>query len=386
MIKKSDFLLNEKIYFFNNGSFGACPKVVFDKYQDWQRVIEYQPVKFYLKDLLPKLKESRRLIGDFIGADADDLILIRNATYAANLVIRSLELGRSDEVLITNHEYGACRNAWEFWQQQKGFKLKLIKIALPLPNTAALLENIKSQLTGRTRVIFFSHISSKTAQLFPAAEICRLAKEYDLISIVDGAHAVGHYPLHLPDIEPDFYFSNVHKWLFAPKGTAFLYTRKERQHLVKPLITSWGWGSERELPSGSDYVDTNQFYGTSDLSSFLTIPAAIEFYRNNKVEKLKINSNLLLKYFVREANRITQQKPLYQQIPDALLMAVIEVPKIYSAAQLKDLLYDRYLIEAPVLEWEGRLLIRISIQIFNTKTEVEYFLKTLRTLFLPESE
>ena len=381
MIKKSDFLLNDGIYFFNNGSFGACPRMVFRQYQNWQKKIEFQPVFFFQKKLLPELKKSRRLIGDFIHSDADDLILIRNATYAANTVIRSLDLQDDDEVLVTNHEYGACLNAWEFWQQERGFKLIKVRFELPLPDGREIIKRFESFLTPKTKALFFSHISSKTAQLFPAAAICRLARKHGLLSIVDGAHGIGQFDLKMPEIDPDFYFSNIHKWLFAPKGTAFLYTRKNCQSLVKPLITGWGWGSERELPSGSDYVDTNQFYGTADLSSFLSIPAALEFYRKNNVSELKKKCHDLAGYFLSEAHKITKMKPLYTVFPDCLQMAVIEIPKIYPALELKKLLYDNYQIEVPVLEWEDKLLIRISIQIYNTKEEVDYFLHVLGKLF-----
>ncbi|MDO9576738.1 MAG: aminotransferase class V-fold PLP-dependent enzyme [Candidatus Cloacimonadales bacterium] len=381
MIKKSDFLLNQEIIFFNNGSYGACPKTVFNKYQEWQRIIEFQPVEFFQKTLLPELKRSRQAIGDFINCQPNDLILVRNATYATNIVIRSLDLKKGDEVLVTNHEYGACLNAWEFWKKEKGFKLKEIKIELPLPDTTEIIRRIKSCLNPKTKVIFFSHISSKTAQLFPAEEICKLARENNIISIIDGAHSIGQCPLNIKEIDPDFYFSNIHKWLFAPKGTAFLYTRKELQSKVKPLITGWGWGPERELPSGSDYIDSNQFYGTADLSSFLTVEVSINFYKENKIEDLKKNCHELVEYFCREADKITVKKTLYNHFPDCLMMAVIEVPTKYSVIELKELLYEKYRIEVPVIEWEGKLLIRISIQVFNTKDEVDYFLKVLKEIF-----
>jgi isopenicillin-N epimerase len=381
MVTKDEFLLDNEIYFFNNGSYGACPKVVFDKYQEWQRITEIQPVKFYQKTLIPKLQESRKLIGEFINADSDDLILIRNATFATNIIIHSLDLKPDDEVLLTNHEYGACRNAWEFRQQEKGFKIRNVEFNLPLPSLDEIIDVFEKAVRKNTKVIFFSHISSKTAQLFPAKEICDFARKHGIISIVDAAHSIGQFPLNIKEIDPDFLFSNIHKWLFAPKGTAFLYTRKNLQNRVKPLITGWGWGSERELPSGSDYVDTNQFYGTNDYSSFLSIPSAIEFFKEKQVWELKKECNALIQYFLEESTKITGKQSLYQNLPDCLMMAVIEIPVKYEVLELKATLLDRYRIEIPVLEWENRKLIRISIQIYNTKAEVDYFLNVLRELF-----
>ncbi|MBN2829115.1 MAG: aminotransferase class V-fold PLP-dependent enzyme [Candidatus Cloacimonetes bacterium] len=381
MVTKDDFLLNKDIFFFNNGSYGACPKVVFDKYQEWQRITEFQPVKFFQKDLIPALQYSRKLIGEFINADYDDLILIRNATFATNIIIHSLDLTPDDEVILTNHEYGACRNAWEFWQQEKGFTIRDIEFDLPIPSPESIINEFEKIVTKNTKVIFFSQISSLTAQLFPAKQICGFAREHGIISIVDGAHSVGQFPLNIQELDPDFLFSNIHKWLYAPKGTAFLYTRKNLQYKVKPLITGWGWGSKRELPSGSDYVDTNQFYGTNDFSSFLTIPDAIAFYRDNNVLELKRECNALLQYFIEESTKITGKQSLYSKLPDCLMMAVIEIPDKYETLELKVILLNQYKIEIPVLEWGNRKLIRISIQIFNKKSEVDYFLSMLKQLF-----
>jgi isopenicillin-N epimerase len=211
MVNKQDFLLNEKIIFLNNGSYGACPKKVFESYQAWQKKMEFQPVEFFQKKLLPELQKARDLLGKFVGTAGNDLILITNATYAVNLIIRSLDLTANDEVLVTNHEYGACLNAWHFWQQEKGFKITTIEIDLPLPGDIDLIKYFESSITARTKVIFFSHISSPTAQLFPAEKICSLAREKGIISVVDGAHAIGQIPLDLSEIGADFYFSNLHK-------------------------------------------------------------------------------------------------------------------------------------------------------------------------------
>ncbi|HPR18256.1 MAG TPA: aminotransferase class V-fold PLP-dependent enzyme [Candidatus Cloacimonadota bacterium] len=382
MIQKSDFLLNEEIHFLNNGSYGACPKTVFAKYQEWQKVIEFQPVEFFQQNLVPELKKSRESLAKFVNTDADDLILMRNATFAANAVIRSLNLQPGDEVITTNHEYGACTNAWQFWQKERNFSLKIVNFDLPLPSTSEIIKRFEANISDKTKVIFFSQITSKTAQLFPAEELCRLARKHNIISVVDGAHVIGQYPLDFAKMPADFYFSNIHKWLFAPKGTAFLYTAKDKQHLLKPLITGWGWGRERELPSGSDYVDSNQFYGTNDYASFLCVPAAIDFYRRNRIDVLKQECNSLVRNFLQKAEQITGRKSLYSDFPPCLQMAVIEIPRKYEFWEIKELLYKKYKIEIPVMEWEDKLLLRISIQIYNQPEEVEYLLQVLRELFL----
>jgi len=381
MITKDDFLFRDDIFFFNNGSYGACPKVVFEKYQQWQRVLEYQPIEYFQKTLIPELKKVREKVGKFIHADAEDLVITTNATFATNTIVRSLDLSETDEVLVTNHEYGACLNAWGFWQKEKGFKIKVVDLELPLPSTDAILELFKAAVNKHTKVIFFSHITSKTAQILPAEEICRFAAENNILTVIDGAHTIGQLELNVQKIKPDFYYSNIHKWCYAPKASAFLYTCKKLQPAVKPLVAGWGWGTYRELPSGSEYVDANQFYGTNDFAPFLAVADAIDFYLNNNVKTLKIECNKLVKYFLTEADKLTGKQSLYVEHPSSLMLGVIEVPKKYPALDLKNILYNEYKIEVPVIEWEGKLMLRISIQIFNTKAEVDQFLNAIRALF-----
>ncbi len=381
MLNKQNFLLNEKVLFLNNGSYGACPREVFKVYQEWQRIIEFQPVEFYQKTLIPALQRSRDLVGNIVNTAGENLILISNATYAVNLVIRSLDLSEEDEVLVTSHEYGACLNAWQFWQQEKGFRIRIVDIDLPLPKKTDLIKLFEAKITSATKVIFFSHITSFTAQLFPAEEICALARKHGIISVVDGAHAIGQIPLDLQKIKADFYFSNLHKWFFSPKGTAFLYTQPALQKIIKPLITGWGWGKNRELPSGSEYVDSNQFYGTADLSSFLTIPSAVEFYEVNNIATEKQRCNFLVKYFLQEMNKFTAMNSLYTIHPEELMMGVVEIPRKFAKLELKELLYHEFKIEVPVIEWSGKLLIRISVQIYNSKEDVDHFLAVLKELF-----
>lgn len=369
------------MFFLNHGSFGACPKVIFEEYQTWQRKIEFQPVEFFTKTLIPELNKARQILADFVFTDAENLLLVRNATYAANIVIRSLDLKKNDEIVLTNHEYGACRNAWDFWQKEKGFTLQIWQIDLPLPSHEELLSQLDKLLTQNTKAVFFSHISSFTAQCFPAAEICRHLKNKGILSIVDGAHTVGQLDINLAEIEADFYFSNLHKWLFAPKGTAFLYTNPQYHSLIKPLITGWGWGSMSDMRWGSDYIDSNQFYGTADYSSFLCIPAAINFFKANNISELRSNCIDLVSYFLQESLSITGKSSLYSENQQNIQMGVIEVPAKYPAKILKAKLYQEYKIEIPVIEWENRLLIRISVQVYNTVNEIEYLLDVLWKIF-----
>ncbi len=385
MINKDKFLLNKDITFLNHGSFGACPKIVFDKYHEWQRILEFQPVDYFIKDLIPRFKVSRDSVGEFINAkNGDDLLLVTNATHATNIVLKSLHLKLNDEIIIHNHEYGATLNAIEFFQKEIGFKIKMIKLELPLPSTEEIINRINNVITKNTKVIFSSHISSKTAQIFPAKEICKLARENDIVSVIDAAHSIGQFNnLDIQDIDPDFYYSNLHKWLFAPKVTAFLYVRKEIQSIVKPLIVGWGWGSENNMRTGNDFIDSNQYFGTNDFSAAFTIPEAIKFYKDNNIIEKKKECHNLIEYFISEAIKITGKDDLYSSSDNFLMMAIIELPKVekFTSLELKNILLEKYSIEIPILEWEDKLLMRISIQVYNTKGEVDYLLGVLKELF-----
>lgn len=378
---ENEFLLNPDITFLNNGSFGSCPKVVFAEYQRWQRVLEFQPVDFFANELFPNLLKNRDALAKFIHCDSEDLILTTNATYAVNTIIRSLDLKQGDEVLTTNHEYGACINAWKFWAQEKGFKLKYVDLELPFEDETSLVKGFEETITSNTKVMFFSEITSQTAQLLPAKELCKLARKNEIISVVDAAHAVGQLNISLKEKNPDFYFSNIHKWLYAPKGTAFLYTRKNMQTLVKPLITGWGWQQMSDFSSGNSYVDANQYYGTADLSSYLTIIKALEFYKANQVEILKKKCNDLLKETLIQAESITGLSSLYSNFPEDLQLGVFELPAKYKSSELKKILYEKYKIEIPVINWSEKILVRISVQIYNNKEDLKELLKALKKLF-----
>ncbi|MEO7912469.1 MAG: aminotransferase class V-fold PLP-dependent enzyme, partial [Roseiflexaceae bacterium] len=243
-VAADEFLLRPGITFLNHGSFGACPRPVFDTYQNWQRKLEEQPVEFLGRQINQLLAAARAPLASYLGTQADNLVYVPNATYGINIVARSLELAAGDEVLATNHEYGACDRAWRFTCERRGVHYINQPIALPVESEEAVVEQLWSGVTERTRVIFLSHITSPTALIFPLAAICRRAREQGIMTVIDGAHAPGQIDLALDQLGADFYTGNCHKWLCAPKSAGFLYARPELQALLYPLVISWGWESQ----------------------------------------------------------------------------------------------------------------------------------------------
>ena len=243
---KQHFLLDPSIVFLNHGSFGATPKPVFDEYQRWQLELERQPVEFMARRFTGLMAESRAALGEYLGTHADNLVYTQNVTISINIVARSLKLGAGDEVLTSDHEYGAMDRTWRFLAKEHGFRY--INQPVSLASKEALIDSFWSAVTPRTRVIFLSHITSSTALIFPVDEIIKRARAVGIITVIDGAHVPGQIPLDLDSLGADFYGGNLHKWLCAPKGAGFLYARPEIQHLLKPLVVSWGYEPEITRP------------------------------------------------------------------------------------------------------------------------------------------
>ncbi|HEV2239161.1 MAG TPA: aminotransferase class V-fold PLP-dependent enzyme, partial [Ktedonobacterales bacterium] len=275
----AEYLLRPGVAFLNHGSFGACPRPVFDAYQHWQRELEGEPVEFLQRRLPALLAEARARLGAFVGTQADNLVFVPNATYAINIIARSLELQPGDEVLGSDHEYGAVARTWRFNCARQGAVWRAQPIPLPITSADEFIERFWAGVTPRTRVIVLSHITSPTALIFPVAEVVRRARERGILTVIDGAHAVGQLDLALDDLGADFYTSNAHKWLCSAKGSAFLFARPEAQALLRPLAVSWGW--EAITPGPSRYQDYFEWTGTDDPAAYLSVPAAIEFQRRH---------------------------------------------------------------------------------------------------------
>lgn len=370
---KQYFLLDPDIHFLNHGSFGACPAPVFDSYQKWQRRLESQPVLFLGREHDLLLKESRAALGATLNVDGDNLVYVPNATHGVNIVARSLDLQPGDEVLSTNHEYGACDYTWQFLCAKTGAKYIRQPIELPVVSEREMAEQFWSGVTPRTKVIYLSHITSPTALRLPVEEICRRARQQRLLTIVDGAHAPGQINLDLAKIGADFYTGNCHKWMLAPKGAAFLYARREVQHLASPLVVSWGYGGNDGHPgTGSRFIDILQWTGTKDPSAALAVPDAIRFMTQHDWDQVRRECCQLLKQAVERICDLAGMESLYPPDSDFYSqMAIAPLPAGIDSAALKSRLYDEHKVEVPLTQWQDRNFLRISVQAYNTQDDIE---------------
>lgn len=382
---KNLFLLDPSIVFLNHGSFGACPAKVLESYQGWQRELERNPVELLGRRSADLLAQSRTALGRCVGANPEDLVFVTNATCGVNTVARSIPLLAGDEILTTDHEYGACDNTWDFVCRHTG--ARYVPVEIPLPFRAEeFTERVWAGVTSRTRVIYLSHITSTTALIFPLAELCRRAREAGILTLIDGAHAPGHIPLDLDGLGADFYTGNCHKWLCAPKGSAFLHVRPEHHRLVDATVVSWGYSTDIEGHTGFDaYTGRTllerrlQWQGTRDLAAFLAVPAAIEFQTRHDWDRVRRECHALAAETLRRVGGMTGLEPVCGEA-DYGQMVVIPVPSM-DADTLKETLFDRYRIEVPVTTHKGRLFVRASFQGYNTREDADALVAAIKEIF-----
>ena len=378
---KQLFLLDPNVIFLNHGSFGACPTLVFETYQAWQRRLEAQPVLFLGREYEEHDRLARRVLGEYLHTHPDNLVYVPNVTYGVNIVARSLALGAGDEILASDHEYGACDYTWEHVCKKNGAVYIRQPIPLPVHSAEEMLEQLWQRVTPRTRVIYLSHISSPTALRLPVELVCQRARQAGIMTVIDGAHAAGQLPLDMDNLGADFYIGNCHKWMLSPKGAGFLYTRPEVQHLIEPLVVSWGYHAAPNKASGSQYLDYLVWSGTIDPAARLAVPTAIQFMQQNQWDRVGQGCKDLLRSALERIRDLAELPPLYPLQSDLFQqMGAAALPSGTDIAILQARLYDEYRIEVPLIEWNGDKLIRISVQAYNTPGDLDALIDGLKHL------
>lgn len=377
---KDLFLLDPEVIFLNHGSFGACPRPVFEEYQRWQRELERQPVEFLGRRVRGLIDEARAALADHLHADAGDLAYIVNATAGVNIAARAVAsaLQPGDEVLTTDQEYGACVMAWEWELARVGARLVIQPIPLPLSGPEAFVAALWAGVTARTRVIYLSHMTSATALIFPVGAVIRRARAAGLTVVVDGAHVPGHIPLDLTALEADFYIGNLHKWLCAPKGAAFIHVRRDWQARTPPLYVSWGG-----YPGKSEsFAQRMSWQGTHDPAAALTVPTAIQFQRDHDWDGVRAAGHALAQRARTALAGLFEVEPLSTDDPAWFgQMIAVPLPDDIDAPALAAALYERYRIEIPVTTIEsGRWFLRASFQAYNTPADLDALLAALRAI------
>ncbi len=372
---RQHFLLDPNIVFLNPGSYGACPRVVFQAYQDWQLEMERNPVAFLGRRSAALLRDARIVLASYLGARADDLVFVANATTGVNIVARSLDFRPGDEILTTDLEYGACIATWERVCQQRGATLRRVEIALPL-EADRFVDHLFNAVTKRTRLLFTSHLTSGTALILPIADLCRRARAAGIISVIDGAHAPAQLELNLQALDADFYIGNCHKWMCAPKGSAFLHAQTRHHAALHATVVSWGdvategTPTDRDSFTGESLLERRlQWQGTRDIAAFLSVPAAIAWQQKQDWNQQRARCHGMAVDLLHRVSSRLGQEPIGRST-DFGQMVPIPVPHT-DAAALRRRLFEQHHIEVPVTQHAGCLFVRVSVQAYNTAAELQ---------------
>ena len=340
--------------------------------------LEQEPVQFITNTGLQYVKNAREALGNYLDADADDLVFVTNPSYAVNIIAKSFSLGAGDEVLTTEWEYGACDRTWQYYCDKAGARYIKQPIRLPLQDQDDFVAQFLKGVTKKTKLSFLSHITSSTAIRFPVEKVVAEAKKLGIMTFVDGAHAPAQVPLSLRSLDVDIYTGACHKWMMTPKGSSFLYVRKEHQGLFDPLVISWGYKAEK--PSHSLFLDYHQQQGTRDFSAFCSIPAAISFMKENNWDEVSSQCRqVVLKNAMRFCNLLGAEPLL--PLDDFFVRQLFSIPvRTKEPEQLKARLFNEYKIEIPVMRHGDRVFIRYSIQAFNQPEDLDRLEEALKEL------
>lgn len=375
---KDLFLLREDITFLNFGSFGACPKPVFEVYQNFQLELEREPVEFMADKAPVYLKNSRAALGNYLNCDADDLVCVTNPSYGVNIVAKSLKLNPGDEILATNLEYGACDRTWKYYCEKSGAKYVRQPIQFPLESKEDFIQQFTKGINSRTKLIFISHITSSTALRLPVEEICQIAKEKGIPTFIDGAHGPAQVDVDLRKLNCDYYVGACHKWMMAPKGSSFLYVKKEFQKELDPLVVSWGY--EADFPSQSQFLDYHEMQGTRDLSAFCSIPATIEFMEKHNWKKVSEDCKKLVQQNALQFCEILGKKPIAPINDDFIAQIFSSEMDCKNPKELHDRLFCEFKIQIPVMPHGNKVFLRYSINAFNSQEDLDKLFDVLKKM------
>jgi len=363
--------------YLNHGSFGPPPTPVREARLRWISELDAQPMDFFVRRLEPAWRAARDTLAEFVGAPADSLIFVENATAGMNVVADSFQLHPGDEVLLTDHEYGAVVRIWQRACERVGASVEIARLPLPFTTADETANALFEKVTHSTRLIVVSHITSPTAVILPVAEICRRARERGIAVCIDGPHAPVQIPLSVGDLGCDFYTASCHKWLSAPFGSGFLYVARQHQTQIRPPVLSWGRLPPLPIESWSDEFCWS---GTRDSSPYLAIPDAIAFMQQVGLDFFQNGSHALAEYARKRLVELTQLEPIVPDSPDWYgSMAHIPLPP-GDRAKLQDALWQRYSIEVPVVDWNGRRYIRVSCHLYNGPEQIDRLAVALRDL------
>jgi len=385
--------LDPAITFLNHGSFGACPSPVLDAQRRIREQMEREPVRFMTREVPLLLAEAREVLGQFVGASPEALAFVPNATTGLNAVLRSLSLAAGDELLVTDHEYNASRNALEFVAARHGARVVVVSIPFPITSGERVLEAVRNSVTANTRLALLDHVTSHTALVLPIRDLISELEARGIPVLIDGAHAPGMLDLGIDALGASYYTGNCHKWVCAPKGAGFLWVREDRREGVRPAVISHG--ANAPLPRSERFRAEFDWMGTNDPSAALAVPEAIRFLGSllpGGWDEIRARNRALALDGRRVlADALKVELPCPDEmigsmaaipLPASSRYPIPDDPHIFGPNPLNDALYRDHQIEVPVmLDPAGKTrLVRVSAQLYNNRGDYERLAEVLLAL------
>ncbi len=376
---RSQWLLEKDITFLNHGSFGACPKKVLEVQRGFQEQMEREPVRFMKREFPAELAKNIAKLSNLVGARPEHLVLVENATMGINAVLRSLmpSFEQGDELLTTSHVYGAVGKTLKYVSDCSGATVVQADVPFPINNAEQIIEALRVKITPKTRLALFDHITSPSGIVFPIKELIAIFKEKGIPVIIDGAHAPGLVDLDLENLGADYYTGNCHKWLFAPKGAAFLWVAPENRSKIHPTVIS----QDYEASFQEEFAWT----GTRDFTPWLSIGAAIDFLNEIGIERSR---NYIKPLLIDARKIITQAMNVEYAAPIEMLETMVAFPlpgnpkaSLKYIDTLHDIIFDEYNIEVPILQVNGHCYLRISVNIYNELSDYQKLADVLPIIF-----
>ena len=364
---RKQFLIPADEAYLNNGTVGSCPmpvlRAVFDGYNDTEKMAQSDPEDYPIWGYGP-WNEFRDPLAEFVGCTRDEVALVRNATEANSYVANGLDMQPGDEVLMTDQEHPGGEQPLNLREKRYGIVVKKVKLPVPVANAAAVLNLFNDAITPRTRVIFFSHITTATGVVLPAKELCALARSKGILSAVDGAHVIGMMKLNLHDIGCDMYSSSPHKWLMAPKGPGFLYVRDEVMDRLWNTIVTAGWDDPKLR------AERFQRIGSSNVPSLWGLRAALQLANQIGLDRIERRHRQMADYILKE---IVHRGAESWTSPDPALrcgIASVNVPPI-QIGEIESWMWKTKKIR---IRGGGPSKIRLSTPYYLPRKDIDRFL------------
>ena len=371
---REEWPIRSDTLYLNHGSFGPTPRRVLKSREAWQQQLAAQPMDFFIRRFEPAWLSARDRLAGFIGTAPDNVAFVENSAASMGVVANTFPLGRGDEVLLTDHEYGAVLRVWQRACEAVGAKLRIARLPDMIESADQVADALMCEATEQTRLIVVSHVTSPTAIVLPVKRICASARQRGIAVCIDGPHAPAQLPLVIDELGCDFYTASLHKWVSAPFGSGFVFVDPKWQPVVKPPVLSWG----RQPPQQpTRWWEEFVWCGTRDPSAYLATPAAIELLEEVGLDAFRKRTHQLARYARQRLTELTQLDP---QRPDSSewygSMASVPLPP-GERYKLQQRLWQEHHIEVPVIEHNGQRSLRVSCHLYTSHGDIDTLITAL---------